>query len=211
MAIERDAARWGRWETAAEELVSYRYLGCRSVVVDVAHATGTMALRSDMRWSAGLLGSPLAIAMLDTAGINIDAIRFGALTHVTLQVHSDSAAVRRLRFDGEVSRMAKRAIFTEAVIVDELCPAHVVAHGSADWVSMGEVAPDSPISIPAQVFRTNHQCVRCVRLTSCSPNPAAGTRSPSSARGRRPAAPPRSDNGGARVARQGPRRAGCCR
>ncbi|HEX6659767.1 MAG TPA: hypothetical protein VF065_16865 [Ilumatobacter sp.] len=140
MTIQRDVARYGKWTSSADVLVSYRYLGCRSVVVDADHATGQMPLRSDMRWSAGLLGAPLAIAMLDTAGISIDGIRFGALTHVAIQIHEAAEAVRAVRIDGAVTRMAQRAVFTECVISAQDDPSRVVAHGTADWISMGEVA-----------------------------------------------------------------------
>lgn len=136
-----DTGRWGKWSGSADQLVSYRYLGCRSEVVDPDHATGRMPVRSDMRWSAGLLGTPLAIAMLDTAGISIDGIRFGALNHVALRIHDAGAGVERVRVDGEVTRMARRAIFTECTIRDDGEPSCVIAHGTADWISMGEVAP----------------------------------------------------------------------
>lgn len=138
---ERDRDRWGAWSGSADRLVSYRYLGCRSEAVGADRATGRMPLRSDMRWSAGLLGTPLAIAMLDAAGISIDGIRFGALTHVALRVHEAADDVERVRVDGQVSCMARRAIFTEASICDDDDPARIIAHGSADWLSMGEVAP----------------------------------------------------------------------
>ena len=141
MMMQRDKARYGRWSTAVEELVSYRYVGCQSIVVDETHATGNMRLRSDLRWQAGLLGAPLAIAMLDTAGINIDRVRFGALTHVTIQVHDGADTVATVRIDGEVTRMAQRAVFTECTFRDRDQPSRVVAHGTADWISLGDVAP----------------------------------------------------------------------
>jgi hypothetical protein len=141
MTIERDESRYGRWTSAVDELVSYRYVGTRSVVVDDAHATGNMALRTDLRWQQGLLGAPLAIAMLDTAGINIDRVRFGALTHVAIQVYESAETVAAIRIDGEVSRMAQRAIFTECTFRDRDQPSRVVAHGTADWISLGEVGP----------------------------------------------------------------------
>ncbi len=160
MTGERDEGRWGRWSAAADALVSYRYLGCRSVALDATHATGTMPVRSDMRRGAGVLGTPLAIAMLDTAGINIDGVRFAALTHVALRIYGPAKDVRSVRIDGEVPRLAKRAIFTECVISDAADPADVLAHGSADWISLGEVddgwvyidpgagAPDAPSMPP---------------------------------------------------------------
>lgn len=131
----------GKWVNTMEQLMSYRYLGCRSEMVDEMHAVGRMPLRSDMRRGAGLLGTPLAIAMLDTAGINIDRIVFGALTHVAVNVVDDAVNVRVLRTDGEVARLAQRAVFTEAVMSDGDDPTRILAHGSADWVNLGAVAP----------------------------------------------------------------------
>jgi hypothetical protein len=78
--------------------------------------------------------------MLDTAGISIDGVRFGALTHVVIQIHEGAEDISSVRVDGEVSRMARRAIFTECVIRDHADPTRVVAHGTADWISMGDVA-----------------------------------------------------------------------
>jgi acyl-coenzyme A thioesterase PaaI-like protein len=131
---------FGKWTESVEALVSYRYLGCRSELVDAARAVGHMPLRSDMRFGAGLLGTPLAIAMLDTAGINIDRIRFGALTHVALQVFDAGDGVSRVCVEGEVPRLARRAIFTECVISDAGNPGRIIAHGSADWISLGDVS-----------------------------------------------------------------------
>lgn len=131
---------FGKWVDTVDLLVSYRYLGCRSELVDASHAVGHMPLRSDMRFGAGLLGTPLAIAMLDTAGINIDRIRFGALTHVALQVFDAGDGVSRVRVDGEVPRLAQRAIFTECAISDAGHTGRIIAHGSADWISLGDVS-----------------------------------------------------------------------
>ncbi len=139
--LSEERAIRGRWASSVDDLVSYRYLGCQSEATDTDHAVGRMQLRSDMRWSGGLLGSPLAIAMLDTAGINIDGIRFGALTHVAIRIHESAADVSRIRVDGEVARLAKRAMFTECQMVDFDDPSRVIANGSADWISLGDVAP----------------------------------------------------------------------
>lgn len=78
--------------------------------------------------------------MLDTAGISIDGIRFGALTHVTLQVLDTGDGVSQVRVDGEVPRLAERVIFTECTITDAADRDRVVAHGSADWISLGDVS-----------------------------------------------------------------------
>jgi acyl-coenzyme A thioesterase PaaI-like protein len=140
--IERSREGWGRWSGSADALITYRYLGCRSEVIDIDRARGMMPLRSDMRWSGGLLGTPLAVAMLDTAGINIDGRWFGALTHVVLMLHDGGGDIARVRIDGEVSRMTKRQIFTEARLADDSEPDRVIASGAADWANLGEVGPD---------------------------------------------------------------------
>ena len=64
------ASAYGTWASSLDALVSYRYVGCRSVATDDDHAVGGFALRSDLRLGAGVLGAPVAIAVLDTAGIN---------------------------------------------------------------------------------------------------------------------------------------------
>lgn len=141
MGTEAKVEHHGRWTASHGTLMSYAYLGCRSEVVDKDHAVGRMPLRSDMRWSGGVMGAPLAIAMLDTAGISIDGIRFAAPTHIALQIMSDAAAVKTIRTDGTVNRIARTALFTECTQRDADNPDNVIATGNVDWASMGEVAP----------------------------------------------------------------------
>ncbi|MGE0881154.1 MAG: hypothetical protein AB7L13_04810 [Acidimicrobiia bacterium] len=131
----------GRFAESHGTLVSYRYLGCGSEMLDKDHAVGHMPLRSDMRFSSGVMGAPLAIAMLDTAGINIDRIRFAAPTHIALQIMSDGVGVKTVRTDGTVNRIARTALFTECTQVDADNPDTVIATGNVDWASMGDVAP----------------------------------------------------------------------
>jgi len=138
--MQPDPSRYGKWANTMDALVSYRYLGCRSELLDRDHAVGRMPIRTDMRWSGGLRGAPLAIAMLDTAGINIDRIVFGALTHIAIRVHDDADGVGTLRTDGEVVRLSRRAVFTEGVMCDADDPSRVLARCSADWVNLGDVA-----------------------------------------------------------------------
>ena len=77
---------YGVWTQTVAELMSYRYLGCRSVLGDGFEAHGHMSIRSDMRQGDGLLAAPVAIAMLDTAGIAVDRHWQLALTHVDIQL-----------------------------------------------------------------------------------------------------------------------------
>ena len=72
---------------SSTELITYRYVGCSSVLVDRHHAQGRMSIRRDMRLPGGaLLTAPIAIAMLDTAGINIDPYYHAACTHIDVHL-----------------------------------------------------------------------------------------------------------------------------
>jgi hypothetical protein len=123
----------GVWTKSLDELVSYRYLGCSSVVRDDAHAEGYMRLRRDLRSPAGLLAAPLAIATLDTAGINIDRRYHLALTHVEVAIVDAGAGVEAVRVLGTVVREARTQVFTEARVEDADNPSRPLAFGTADW------------------------------------------------------------------------------
>jgi len=124
---------YGVWDTAMRELVSYRHLGCSSVQVDRDHAVGSLRLRRDLRTTAGLLSAPVAIAMLDTAGICIDREYLLGLTHVEVQLLDPADDVQALRVLGSVVRWARSQIFTEATFVSESDPTRIVGVGVADW------------------------------------------------------------------------------
>jgi len=81
-------AFWQEWESnlGPEGQISYRYLGCSSEAVSRHQAVGRMRIRSDLRVPGGPLLAPLGIAMLDTAGINVDAITRVAPTRIDLTV-----------------------------------------------------------------------------------------------------------------------------
>jgi hypothetical protein len=67
------ASPFGEWADSMDALMTYRYLASRPRLIDRTHAEGLMEIRPDLRTPAGaVLGAPLAIAMLDVAGITID-------------------------------------------------------------------------------------------------------------------------------------------
>ncbi len=150
------------WSRRVKQLISYRYLGCSSTAVDRDHAEGRMRLRSDMRTCRGLRAAPLAIAVLDTAGINVDAINQLALTQIDIHLFDPGVDVSEVRVRGRVVREARSQIFTEARIEDAEDFGRVVAYGTADWAIMsptppgfsyvdpGSGVPDSP-SLPSLV------------------------------------------------------------
>jgi acyl-coenzyme A thioesterase PaaI-like protein len=92
-----------------------------------------MRIRRDLRTPAGVRGAPLAIAALDTAGINIDRFHHLALTRVDVHVFDDGAGLEEVRVVGTVLREARTQVFTEATIEDQSDARRVVAFATADW------------------------------------------------------------------------------
>lgn len=128
-----DAQVYGIWTETVAELMSYRYLGCRSVLGADFEASGEMTLRSDMRHEGSLLAAPVAIAMLDTAGIAVDRHWQLALTHIDIQLAGNASGVDRLGVLGSMTRQARSQVFTEATFVDVEHPDAVLGFGTADW------------------------------------------------------------------------------
>jgi acyl-coenzyme A thioesterase PaaI-like protein len=134
------AAIYGVWAKSLAELVSYRYLGCRSVLHDGFDATGRMPLRSDMRPNGSLLAAPAAIAMLDTAGIAIDRHWQLALTHVDISLVGGARGVSTLGVQGSMTRAARSQVFTECQFVDADDPDTIIGFGTADWTVIAPTA-----------------------------------------------------------------------
>ena len=136
-------AHWRRWESnlGPEGLISYRYLGCSSAAVSPHQAVGRMRIRSDLRAGGGLLLAPLGIAMLDTAGINVDAIAQVAPTRIDLTVFPGAGEAEEVVVHGVVVREGRTQMFTETRFEDAGRPGRVVALGSTSWAVMAPV-PD---------------------------------------------------------------------
>ena len=127
------ASPFGVWDAARLDLVSYRHLGCSAVQLDRDRAVGRLSLRGDMRTSGGLLSAPIAIAMLDAAGICIDRVYQLGLTHVEVQLVDSAADVRDLHAVSRVVRWARTQLFTEATFVSAAQPDRILGIGTADW------------------------------------------------------------------------------
>ncbi len=150
MAVPRDSAGTrdggtghirGVFESSTE-LITYRYVGCSSVLVDRHHAQGLMSIRRDMRLPGGaLLTAPLAIAMLDTAGINIDPYYHAACTHIDVHLWDPARDVDEIQVLGTVRREARTAVFTEALFVDAARPERILGAGTVGWSIIGATPP----------------------------------------------------------------------
>jgi hypothetical protein len=127
---------------SSTELITYRYVGCSSVLIDRHHAQGRMSIRRDMRLPGGaLLTTPLAIAMLDTAGINIDPYYHAACTHIDVHLWDPGSDVDEIQILGTVRREARTAVFTEALFVDAAQPERLLGAGSVGWSIIGATPP----------------------------------------------------------------------
>jgi len=79
-----------------------------------------------------VLAAPLAIAMLDTAGVNVDPVNILALTQVNIAVVG-GVGIDEVFLAGHVTAEARTQIFTDATISDARDPKKPVGVGSANW------------------------------------------------------------------------------
>jgi acyl-coenzyme A thioesterase PaaI-like protein len=134
-------------------LISYRYLGCWSEAVDREHAVGHMRIRSDMRTgSGGLRAAPLAIAMLDTAGISIDGSYHAACSHIDVHLLDPGREIAEIRIVGSVVREARTAVFTEAQFERPDRPGDLFAVGTVGWSIIGPTPPGFVYTHPGNGF-----------------------------------------------------------
>ncbi len=123
----------GAFTGSMDDLVTYRYVGCRSEITDRDHATGTTALRAHLRTSHSVSGAALAVSMLDTAGIVVDRVFILGLTEIDLQLYEPALDVPLLRTFGRVTRWARTQVFTECRFEDARRPGRVIGIGAANW------------------------------------------------------------------------------
>jgi hypothetical protein len=131
----REAADpFGEWAGSKGVLMSYAYLASAPRPVDRAHAQNLLHIRRDLRTTAGaMLASPLAIAMLDTAGVNVDPVNILALTQVNIAVIDHGGPIDDVFVAGRVATEARSQIFTEASFHDAGDRDRLIGLGSANW------------------------------------------------------------------------------
>jgi acyl-coenzyme A thioesterase PaaI-like protein len=132
--VRREAASpYGEWADAIDQLISYRYLASRPRALGRNHAENWLLLRHDLCGTGGVLAAPLAIAMLDAAGINVDPINVLALTHIDVHVLDPAVDVREVHFRSHVTREARSQVFTESTMFDADDPDRAIGFGTANW------------------------------------------------------------------------------
>ncbi|MGZ8812742.1 MAG: hypothetical protein ACXWZI_01835 [Mycobacterium sp.] len=131
----REAADpFGEWASSKDALMSYRYLASAPRAVDRTHAENLLHIRRDLRTVAGaILAAPLAIAMLDAAGVNVDPVNILALTQVNITFIDHGRQIDDVFVAGRVATEARSQIFTEASFYDGADREQLVGLGSANW------------------------------------------------------------------------------
>jgi hypothetical protein len=131
----REAADpFGEWASSKDALMSYRYLASAPRAVDRTHAENMLPIRRDLRTPGGaMLAAPLAIAMLDAAGVNVDPVNILALTQVNVTVIDHGRDVDVVFVAGRVATEARSQIFTESSFYDSGDREKLVGLGSANW------------------------------------------------------------------------------
>jgi hypothetical protein len=133
---------WARFDAmmGADGLLTYRYLGRRTVALhDVDH--DSMRIRRDMRnASGGLMAAPLAIATAEAGGFtDIESIPapVTAALHILDPGHDVSEVLVRRTF----VQMGRTMGFTQAEVVDAADPSRVLAISHGTGVKLGDAPP----------------------------------------------------------------------
>lgn len=125
---------FGEWASSRGVLMSYSYLASAPRPVDRTHAENLLRIRRDLRTPGGaMLAAPLAIAMLDAAGVNVDPVNILALTQVNITVIDHGTDVDDVFVAGRVATEARSQIFTEASFHDSGDREKLIGLGSANW------------------------------------------------------------------------------
>ena len=131
----REAADpFGEWASSRGVLMSYTYLASAPRPIDRTHAENLLHIRRDLRTAGGeMLAAPLAIAMLDAAGVNVDPVNILALTQVNVTIIDHGGEVDDVFVAGRVATEARSQIFTESSFYDSGDREKLVGLGSANW------------------------------------------------------------------------------
>jgi hypothetical protein len=133
---------WAKFDAmmGADGLITYRYLGRRTVALhDVDH--DGMRIRRDMRnATGGLMAAPLAIVTAEAGGFtDIESIPapVTAALHIVDPGHGVAEVLVRRTF----VQMGRTMGFTEAEIVDAADPTRVLAIAHGTGVKLGDAPP----------------------------------------------------------------------
>lgn len=146
-ANDRGSGPVAGWNHASDELVTYRYFGCHSTLLDRYHSLGHMPIRADMRTSGGLTIAPIAIAMLEAAGNTLDRYYQLWLTQIDVHLFEAGIGVDKVAVENQVLREARTQAFTESRLI--VSPqGRTLGQGSANWAVLSHMTRDFEYRCP---------------------------------------------------------------
>ncbi|MHB8465212.1 MAG: hypothetical protein ACYDH6_05030 [Acidimicrobiales bacterium] len=132
---------WGQFEEAWTALLTYRYLGKLTPVLDAGVDRETMPLRRDMRNSTGgVMAAPLCIASPEPYWRDDECIP--APVVMSYEIIDPAHDVRQVDVLRDVIHLGRTMGFSRSRIVDADDPARLIAVSTGTGVSLGEVPPD---------------------------------------------------------------------
>ncbi len=183
----REAADpFGEWASSKDVLMSYRYLASAPRPIDRTHAENLLRIRRDLRTPGGaMLAAPLAIAMLDAAGVNVDPVNILALTQVNITDHRSRQGHRRCVRGGTCRHRGPVTDLHRSVVLRRGRPGEARRPGLGELVGHLPDAGRFRLSRTGRAESTKRQdCRPCGRPTPdagvptvCSRYPDCGPRS----------------------------------
>ncbi|MCU4186794.1 hypothetical protein K6U06_20685 [Acidiferrimicrobium sp. IK] len=132
---------WTQFEQSWTALLSYRYLGKLTPVLDVGVEQETMPLRWDMRNSSGgIMAAPLCIAAPEPYWRDDECIP--APVVMSYEILDSARDVRQVDVLRDVIRLGRTMGFSRSLIVDSAHHERVIAVSSGTGVSLGAVPED---------------------------------------------------------------------
>jgi acyl-coenzyme A thioesterase PaaI-like protein len=131
---------WAQFEKAWTALLSYRYLGKLTPVLDAGVERETMPLRYDMRNSTGgVMAAPLCIASPEPYWRDDECIP--APVVMSYEIVDPARDVRRVDVQRDVISLGRTMGFSRSRIVDAEDPGRLIAVSTGTGVSLGAVPP----------------------------------------------------------------------
>jgi acyl-coenzyme A thioesterase PaaI-like protein len=131
---------WSQFEKAWTALLSYRYLGKLTPVLDVGVERETMPLRHDMRNSTGgIMAAPLCIAAPEPYWRDDECIP--APVVMAYEILDPARDVKRVEVLRDVIHLGRTMGFSRSRIVDEADHSRLIAVSTGTGVSLG-AAPE---------------------------------------------------------------------
>jgi acyl-coenzyme A thioesterase PaaI-like protein len=140
-----DGQHWNQFEQAWTALMSYRYLGKLTPVLDAGVEVETMPLRHDMRnATGGIMAAPMCIAAPEPYWLDTECIP--APVVMSYEILDSAHGVRQVVVEREVIHLGRTMGFSRSRVVDADDRSRVIAISTGTGVSLG-VAPEGYVEV----------------------------------------------------------------